>query len=175
MQTCDWQTIVTEHGSLVWRTAHRLLANQEDVADCFQEAFLAAFELAQRQRVRNMAALLTRLATMRAIDRIRRQSRARRREVEMDNWQDLPSGAAGPLRCSQNRELAEQLAASLSQLPAQEANVFCLRYLSNMSYREIARQLDIKTATAGVLLHRARTKLRQMLAPVPCEKDEVLS
>lgn len=175
MQTCDWQTIVTEHGPLVWKTAYRLLADKDDAADCFQETFLAAFELANRQRVRNMAALLTRLATMRAIDRIRQRSRRGRRQVEVEDWHDIPSGASDPLGHLQNRELAEQLTASLSQLPAQEANVFCLRYLNNMSYREIGRQLNVKTATAGVLLHRARMKLRQLLVPAPSEKDEVLS
>lgn len=93
----------------------------------------------------------------------------------MEDWHDVPSGTAGPLGHIQKRELAAQLAASLSQLPPQEANVFCLRYLNDMSYREIAKQLHIKAATAGVLLHRARIRLRQMLAPVRSEKDEVLS
>ncbi len=174
MQTRDWQTIVTEHGPLVWRTAYRLLADHDDAADCFQETFLTAFELANRQRVRNMAALLTRLATMRAIDRIRQRSRRGRREVEVEDWHDIPSARGDPLGHLQDSELAERLTASLSQLPAQEANVFCLRYLNDMSYREIGRQLNIKPATAGVLLHRARLKLREMLAPVASEKDEVL-
>jgi RNA polymerase sigma factor (sigma-70 family) len=59
--------------------------------------------------------------------------------------------------------LAARLRQSLSQLPQQEAQVFCLRYLSDMSYRQIAKELDIKTKTAGVLLHRARKKLRGFL------------
>ena len=40
--------------------------------------------------------------------------------------------------------------------------------------REIAKQLNIKSATAGVLLHRARTKLRGVLMPARPSKDEVL-
>jgi RNA polymerase sigma-70 factor (ECF subfamily) len=54
---------------------------------------------------------------------------------------------------------------ALAQLPPQEAQVFCLRYLNDMSYRQIAKQLNIKTNAAGVLLHRARAKLRQYLRP----------
>lgn len=174
LQTCDWQMIVNEHGPLVWRTAYRLLADHNDAADCFQETFLAAFELAKRQRVRNMAALLTRLATMRAIDRIRQRVRHSQRQTQVEDWYDVESKSAGPLGNIEDLELAEQLTASLSQLPTQEANVFCLRYLNDMSYREIGKQLNIKTATAGVLLHRARLKLREMLAPVDSKKDEVL-
>jgi len=173
LQSDDWQAVVTEHGPLVWKTAYRLVGDHDDAADCFQETFLAAFELANRQQVRNMPALLTRLATTRAIDRIRQRSRRGRREIAMEDWHDAPADGAGPLGQIENLELAEQLTASLSQLPQREADVFCLRYLSGMSYREIGRQLHIKTATAGVLLHRARTKLREMMAPTNSKKDEV--
>jgi len=40
-----------------------------------------------------------------------------------------------------------------------------------MSYRRIAKELNIKTTTAGVLLHRARTKLRSALGGL--EKADV--
>ena len=63
----------------------------------------------------------------------------------------------------QDRELGEQLTASLGRLPEQEAGVFCLRYLNGMSYRQIAKEMNIGATYAGVLLHRARTKLRRML------------
>ena len=78
----DWQTIVTEYGPLVWRTAYRLLANHADAADCFQETFLAALELSRRQPVRNMSGLLVRLATTRAIDRLRQRGRQEHRQAE---------------------------------------------------------------------------------------------
>jgi RNA polymerase sigma-70 factor (ECF subfamily) len=175
LQRCDWQTIVTDYGPLVWRTAYRLLSDHSDAADCFQETFLAAFEISTRQHVRNVPALLTRLATMRAIDRLRQRSRRQRREAELDEWRASPQGPADPLGRLQNAELGKQLAQALGQLPPREANVFCLRYLNDMSYREIARQLNVKAATAGVLLHRARTKLRSVLTPAHREKDEVLS
>jgi len=69
LQGHDWQAIVRDHGPAVWQTAYRLLANHSDAADCFQESFLAAFEIASREPVRNVAGLLVRLATTRAIDR----------------------------------------------------------------------------------------------------------
>jgi DNA-directed RNA polymerase specialized sigma24 family protein len=58
----DWQSIVEQHGALVWQTAYRLLADESDTADWFQETFPAALELSRRQPVRDMAAPLTRLA-----------------------------------------------------------------------------------------------------------------
>ena len=49
-----------------------------------------------------------------------------------------------------------QLQKALVQLPVQEAKVFCMRYLNDMSYRQIAKELDIKTNAVGVLLYRAK-------------------
>jgi RNA polymerase sigma-70 factor, ECF subfamily len=173
LQACDWQVVVEQYGPLVWQTAYRLLADDSDASDCFQETFLAALEVSQRQPVRNMPALLTRLATMRAIDRLRQRVRRNNRQSDIDDRPDIAAAARDPLDQVQDHELAEQLAESLGQLPEQEAGVFCLRYLNGMSYRQIAKEMNIKTTNAGVILHRARTKLRQMLAPSGIEEDEV--
>jgi RNA polymerase sigma factor (sigma-70 family) len=64
----------------------------------------------------------------------------------------------------QTQELVTRLREALGQLPPLEAQVFCLRYLNSISYHGIAKELGIKTTTAGVLLHRARVKLRELLA-----------
>jgi aminoglycoside 6'-N-acetyltransferase I len=79
----DWDTIVPEHAPLVWRTAYRLLGNEADAADCFQEAFLAACRKATSGPVLNWAGLLRTIATARALDRLRRRT-----------WQRLPSAAS---------------------------------------------------------------------------------
>ncbi|OHB59287.1 MAG: hypothetical protein A2167_05650 [Planctomycetes bacterium RBG_13_46_10] len=160
MQVIDWQAVVKKHGPVVWSTAYRLLGNHTDAADCFQEAFVCALEVSRRQYVFNFAALLVRLATARAIDRLRRRMRDSNISPETAGCDDVLSDDIEPYQHIQAKELAEGLREALAQLPQQEAQVFCLRYLNNMSYRQIARQLGIKNSTAGVLLHRARTKLR---------------
>ena len=73
----------------------------------------------------------------------------------------MQSTNPSPSQQAQHNELAEGLRISLSKLPSQEAQVFCLRYLNDMSYQQIANELGIKTNAAGVLLHRARAKLRE--------------
>jgi len=120
----DWDTIVTEHAPAVWRTAYRLLSNEADASDCMQEAFVSAVGVARREAVQNWPALLKRLATTRALDRLR----ARMRE----------SARRGT--------------------PADVAAV------SGMSYTEIADHLGLRANNVGVLLHRARSRLREMLA-----------
>jgi len=159
----DWQWIINKHGLIVWKTACRLLDNHADAADCFQETFISALEVSQRQRVRNFSALLVRLATARAIDQLRRRFHKSRFCANKTDLAAVPSSNPGPAQQLQTQELAVKLREALAQLPQQEAQVFCLRYLNDMSYRQIAKELDIKTKTAGVLLHRARKKLRDFL------------
>ncbi|MGD2094075.1 MAG: sigma-70 family RNA polymerase sigma factor [Phycisphaerales bacterium] len=167
----DWQIIIDKHGQNVWRTAYRLLGNHTDAADCFQETFVCALELSQRQRIRNFSALLVRLATARAIDQLRRRMRhlySNASTVEAD-WNAVPSTNPGPVQVVQQQELTDRLRQLLTELPSQEAQVFCLRYLNNMSYRQIAKSLGITTNAAGVMLHRARAKLRDSFELSPRE------
>lgn len=173
MQVIDWQLIVKKHGQLVWQTAYKLVGNAADTADCFQETFVSALEISRRQRVRSFSALLVRLATARAIDRLRRRSRQPRLSTNAADVAVVASNNPGPVQEVQTRELAGKLREALGRLPAQEAEVFCLRYFSDMSYRQIAKELDIKTNTAGVMLHRARTKLRELIKSEAKEKGEV--
>ena len=63
----------------------------------------------------------------------------------------------------QAAELAERLQQALGQLTPREASVFCLRSLEGLSYKEIAVQLDLTTNSVGVLIHKARKRLRDLL------------
>ena len=156
----DWQQIIKKHGPAVWQTAYRLLGNDADAADCFQETFVSALEVSRSQRVRNFSALLARLATVRAIDQLRRRFRYSRRRTDEVDCTAVESSNPGPLEQVRDRELAGQLRRAVAQLPPQEAEAFCLRYLNDMTYRQIGNELGIKTNAVGVLLHRSRTKLR---------------
>lgn len=172
MQGHDWQAIVRDHGPAVWQTAYRLLANHSDAADCFQETFLTAFEIACREPVRNMPGLLVRLATTRAIDKLRQKSRQEQRPTDA-NDREQTSSDADPLDHAHTNELASQLREQIGRLPPQEARVFCLRYLNEMSYRQIARELNIAINVVGVSLYRAKARLRAALTDAQTEDDEV--
>jgi RNA polymerase sigma-70 factor (ECF subfamily) len=162
----DWQEILRRDGPAVWQTAYRLLNNRADADECFQEAFLAALEVSRRETVRNWRALLQRLAAIRAVDRLRERYRRRSREQTTD-WNSLPGPAPPPSQAAEEAEMAQRLRDALAQLPARQAEVFCLHGLEGWSYTEIAGQLSLSIDTVGVLLHRARKRLRELLAPDP--------
>jgi RNA polymerase sigma-70 factor (ECF subfamily) len=148
----------------VWQVAYRLVGNHADAADCVQDAFLQALELSRRQAVTSWGGLLRRLATIQSLRRLR----CRYREVPWTQAlsADCPALSAepGPVERAEATELAQDLRKALTNLSEQEAAVFCLRCLDDLSYKEIADQLQLEVNAVGVLLHRARARLRELLA-----------
>src|SRR6476659_2234079 len=95
MSVTDWEGIVERDGPAVWRTVYRLLGRTADAEDCFQETFLAALRLWARQPVAHPRAALQRLATARAVDRLRRRYRESARTAPTD-WDGLSNRTPSP-------------------------------------------------------------------------------
>jgi RNA polymerase sigma-70 factor, ECF subfamily len=159
----DWQAIITEQGPRIWRTAYRLVGNEADAADCVQETLVSALQYARGRAVRDWPALLTRLATHRALDLLRRRRGGQARMIGLEDWSGVPAGAGDPAQPSLNGELANRLRTALARLPARQAEVFCLRVVNELSYRRIASELDMSLPAVAVLLHRAKSTLRRLL------------
>ncbi|MES2790512.1 MAG: sigma-70 family RNA polymerase sigma factor [Planctomycetota bacterium] len=161
----NWTTIYEQHSAAVWKTAWRVLKVTHLAADCVQETFLSAMTLAEKQTIREWSGLLISLSTRRALDQLRRTCRARQRETFI-NQQEIVSTQKTPETLFADGELAERLRAALADLPAQQAEVFCLRTFSDMSYHDIAAQLNLEDTHVGVLLHRARNGLQRQLSDI---------
>ena len=166
----DWETVVRQHVGMVRRTVCRLVGNHADAWDCVQETFLEAVKIDRREAVRNYPALLRRLATVRALDLLRAQSRQRNRHSPSVPAEQVVSREPNPSCCAEARELADRLRAALSQLPVRQAEVFCLSCFEQMTSEEIAAQVGISPAAARMLLVRARRRLERLLEPVRQEE-----
>jgi RNA polymerase sigma-70 factor (ECF subfamily) len=166
----DWQVISRQYGPLVWRTAYRLVGTEADAADCFQETFICALDFSKRQEVHNWAGLLQRLATARSLDLLRKRKREMRSRVNEAEWDRVASGEIGPDRQAQDSELMESLRAAITKLPAQQGEIFCLRYLNGLSYEEIAEEIGTSVDSVGVSLHRAKSRLRELLVSACAEE-----
>jgi RNA polymerase sigma-70 factor (ECF subfamily) len=159
----DWREILGRDGPAAWRTAFRILGNRADADECFQEACLAALEVSRREEVRHWRGLLQRLAAARAVDRLRTRARGRR-SCTIPDWDEMSDGSPSPSQRAEDAELAERLRTALGQLPPRQAEAFCLHGIEGWSYQEIAQHLAVSIDAVGVLLHRARKRLRLLLA-----------
>lgn len=158
----DWQDLMKRDGKAVWQTAYRLLGNRADADECFQEAFLAALQVSRREEVQHWGSLLRRLAAVRAVDRLRQRYR-RRASGQLADCNALPDHGRLPSQIAEDAELGERLRAALASLPPKQAEVFCLHHLEEWSYQETAAHLAISVDAVGVLLYRARHRLRELL------------
>lgn len=159
----DWREIRDRHAALVWTTVYRILKDHAGSLDCCQDVFLEAFRRAERKPVEDWPGLLRWLATRRAIDRLRQQERNKRRLAALPDASVVPDTRPGPVDTAELKELVERVRRELARLPAKQAEVFWLRCVEQMSYAEIAQQLGLDTNAVGVLVHRARTRLRRVL------------
>jgi RNA polymerase sigma factor (sigma-70 family) len=162
----DWNEIVARHGQVVWNTAWRLLSNHADASDCYQKTFLDAVRVDGRETVRDWPALLKRLATAQALDLLRDRYRQAGRRQPLADPSSVPSSQPGPEKRAEEAELAGQLRAALAELPDRQAEAFYLQAVEGMTYREVADRLRLDTNAVGVLLNRARKRLRRILASV---------
>ncbi len=150
--------IVDDHGPTVHRLASRILGPGPDAEDVAQEVFLEVFRLWQRQQVNNWAGLLSRVATHRSLDRLRRL----RRTEPLDGMEMCRTGD-GPFERAVAGELVERLREAIAQLPERQAAVFSSRYFDDRSYAQIAEMLGIGSSAVGTALHKARANLQSLL------------
>ena len=161
----DWAQIVAEHGPDVWRTAYRLLSDREDASDCYQETFLNAVEYARSHSVAYWPAVLRRIATARAMDLLRRRYRTEGRSESLDGASGEPlEGSPGPHAQAQLRESMDQMRHALAELPPTHAEVFWLSEVELLSHADIAEQFNSTPKQIAVWLHRAKQKLKKLLA-----------
>jgi RNA polymerase sigma factor (sigma-70 family) len=152
--------LVDEHYQSLYRYAYRLTGAAADAEDLTQEAFCKA----QAQ-----------LATLRDPDRARpwlfsilrnaylhraRSDRAHK-QVSLEAVGDL----AGEPPADVPEVDPERLQQALNELPEGFRTPVILFYFEDMSYRDIAEQMDLPIGTVMSRLARAKTHLRDRLLP----------
>ena len=159
----DWHEIRQRYGPLVWSTVYRIVKRHDQALDCYQDVFVEAMERSEEQPVRSWPALLRWLAVRRALDRLRKEQRAASHIDSFDESR-LQSDGMEPSGAAEFGELVERVRLEMARLPDRQAEAFWLRCVEEISYAEIAKQLEVDVNAVGVLIHRARNRLRDLLA-----------
>ena len=165
MPMSELAAIIAAHSGAVWRTAYRLLNHHDDALDCYQETFLAALHLSRQGQVRHWRTMLVRIATRRAVDRLRQRYQSEKAFARPERFEHGESPGEAPDARAQGEELQEQVRQALGTLPAEQAEAFWLRHLEQLSVGEVAKLLEIEPGHVRVLVHRAAVGLRCLLGP----------
>jgi len=153
----------------VYRVARRIAGSREDAEDLVQETYVRAFRNWRSYAPRtNLRAWLLRILTNLNIDRGRRSQRA----PDTQSLEESDYFLYGKLD-DQSESDVEKLVGQLSQdsivdalaaVPHDFRDVVVLVDLSDFSYADAARILDIPIGTVMSRLHRGRRVLKQQLA-----------
>jgi RNA polymerase sigma-70 factor (ECF subfamily) len=141
------------------------LVRRADVADdLLQEVFQRAWQARDRYEDQGYErAFLLRIADRLVIDKSRRS----RREINLDEttWHEVEpaAGADSPLDELHTAEKNQELAAALDQLSLNQRRVLLLRYFGDLSFEQIAAELNCPLGTALSHCRRGLQALRKLL------------
>ncbi|MFL5782399.1 MAG: RNA polymerase sigma factor [Thermoleophilaceae bacterium] len=147
-----FQVLIDAHGDAI----HRFLvasAGPGAADDCFQETFIAALRAYPRLRHgSNLRAWLFSIARTKAIDHHRAVKRA---PLPVENVPEhaAPSGSEPP-----NGELW----GAVAELPEKQRAAVVLRFVADLSHREIGSVLDCSDAAARRNVHEGLKRLREV-------------
>jgi RNA polymerase sigma factor (sigma-70 family) len=153
-QSQRWVLVaMQEYGPALVTMLWRILGNEEDVCDAYQDTFLRLTHLPSKKKPSNVRPYLFRTASNLAISMLRRKQLQRKHQQilskeyiasENDLVQDLDS-----------MYLQQRLRSAISKLPDYLGNVVALRDLAQMPYSQVASILGIRVAAARVYRHKA--------------------
>ena len=154
----DWDRIVERHARRVFRVALRILKSVQDAEDVSQDVFTEAFQLHKTGPVQSWTGVLVRLATLRSLDRLRRN----RPSVELRECDRMST--VEPFEEVGAGELALWLGKALAQLPDQQATVFVMHHFEQLSRDQVSAALGVSPEAVSTALYKARQRLLTQLA-----------
>ncbi len=168
-----FELLVDRYSDLLWRLISQLVRDEHLAQDVSQHVFLQLYRSLPTLRVgETLKGWLCQVARHRCFDELRRKRPVFFSEIPPD-----PNGGEfspllllsdpdlRPEEQIEQDELRDLLLEAIETLPLHYRTVVLLRYVSQLSFREIGQALGIPDSTAKTYFHRARKPLRTLLEP----------
>ena len=145
--------------------AYRLTGNEDDARDVVQDAYLRAYRGLRRFRGdAQFTTWLYRITANCSSNLLARRARNRTEELGEDTVVIDVRPEHDPEQRVSGEEDRVRVAGALAVLPWRLREVIVLRDIYDLPHGSIASHLGISEAAAKVRLHRARRRLRELLA-----------
>jgi RNA polymerase sigma-70 factor (ECF subfamily) len=158
--------------------ARRTVRNEAWAEDAVSETLIAALERPEAFEGRAKARTwVVGILKHKLIDQVRRHTRECQLDAHGDDEEpdfDAVTSAAGhdepapwgdPLATLARRQFTHHVDSALAKLPAKQSRAFLLYECMERETHEVCRELDVTPNHLGVILHRARNRLREVMAP----------
>lgn len=167
--------LIREHAGPLYRYAFRLAGQASDAEDLVQQTFLIAQQKLHqvREAVRASAWLYAVLRSCFLKSRRKPQpqllSTSDDEQFPLDELAEQPAGDATDAWLDR-----EALQLALSELPDEFRIIVLMFYFEELSYKEIAEQLDIPIGTVMSRLSRGKAHLRRRLEPLEAAESKTV-
>jgi len=154
--------LVVAYEASVYRSAYRMVHDQDEAAEITQECMVRAWENLSRFRGEApFAGWLSRIAIHLALNRLREKKKFVRPvdEEKHESMIDQASEGRTPLAELLDTESLSALKQAVSELPEEFKAPLSLRIYEEYSYEEIAEALELPIGTVMSRLFRARERL----------------
>lgn len=165
--------IVEIYKDKVYQICYRMLGNRHEAEDIAQEAFIRAYVNIDRYNpTKKFSTWLFRIATNLSIDRIRKKKPDYYLDAEVSGTEGLTmysqvaAKGALPEEEVESLELQDLVQAEIVKLPDKYRSVIVLKYIEELSLKEISEILDLPIGTVKTRIHRGREALRKQLRHV---------
>ncbi|WHX67276.1 RNA polymerase sigma factor SigW [Peribacillus frigoritolerans] len=162
--------IVEIYKDKVYQICFRMLGNRQEAEDLAQEAFVRAYvNIRSFNITMKFSTWLYRIATNLCIDRLRKKKPDYYLDAEvagtegLNMYSQIASDMAKPEEEVESLELQETIQVEIMKLPEKYRSVIVLKYIEELSLKEISEILDLPVGTVKTRIHRGREALRKQL------------
>lgn len=162
--------LVEKHKKMVYNTIFRIVRNQSDAEDLFQDVFLEVFRsIFFLRNEDDISGWLFKIAHNKSISFLRKKNPAKTNKsinetmplqvVQSNiNYADKET----PEWKMEQEEALQMLFAAIDRLPEMQKKVLLMHKFENLSQNEICIQLNLTQASVESLMYRAMFTLRKM-------------
>ncbi|MGK5508986.1 RNA polymerase sigma factor [Brevibacillus formosus] len=153
--------LVDKYKERLYSYLYRMTGQQQDAQDLTQEAFIKAYcQLDKYKPTDAFLAWLYRIASNLCIDAWRKNKHYAKTPLEETRLIESDT----PEKAYLEKEKQDTLQQQIMALGEEYRVVFLLKYLEQMSYKEISEILHVPVTTVQMRIHHAKKKLRASIA-----------
>lgn len=157
--------LFSRYSPRIYAYCRRFIGNREEAQDIFQETFIRFHQSASKDRVMtNVPAFILRIARNLCVN-------FKKREKQAVSFEDYMVADYASDSNSEKTELLDLIKDALEVLPDEYKEPFILREYHGLSYNEIAEITGQQLSNVKVRIHRAKQKIKEILAPYMQEMD----
>lgn len=156
-----------KYGAYCNTISYNITASLEDSEECVNETWLRAWNIIPPDRPLRLTAFFGKIVRNLSLDRLRRKNALRRGGgnvcLALEELEECIPAEHDVEQQVLVGELAQLINEFLKKLPERERKLFLRRYFCLEPVELAAKQLQISTKHAAVILYRVRAKLAQRL------------